>query len=119
MPPAVDQVELSPFLYQRELLEYCRSRGIALEAYSPLTRGHRLEDPALVAVAARHGRTPAQALISWGLQHDVVVIPKSVTRERVYENAAVFDFTLSDAEMTALDALHEGARYAWDPTQVP
>ena len=117
--PAVNQVELSPFLYQRELLEYCRSRGIALEAYSPLTRGYRLEDPALVAVAARHGRTPAQALIRWGLQHDVVVIPKSVTRERVYENAAVFDFTLSDAEMTALDALHEGAHYAWDPTQVP
>jgi diketogulonate reductase-like aldo/keto reductase len=117
--PAVDQVEFSPFLYQRELLEYCRAHGIALEAYSPLTRGRRLDDPVLVAVAARYGRTPAQVLIRWALQHDLVVIPKSVTRERVRENAAVFDFILSDADMAELDALDEGAHYAWDPTPVP
>jgi diketogulonate reductase-like aldo/keto reductase len=117
--PAVDQVEFSPFLYQRELLEYRRAHGIALEAYSPLTRGRRLDDPVLVAVAARYGRTPAQVLIRWALQHDLVVIPKSVTRERVRENAAVFDFILSDADMAELDALDEGAHYAWDPTPVP
>ena len=117
--PAVNQVELSPFLYQRDLLDYCRPRGIAVEAYSPLTRGRRLNEPVLVAAAARHGKTAAQVLIRWALQHDLVVIPKSVSRERVHENAAVFDFTLSDADMAELDALDEGAHYAWDPTSVP
>lgn len=117
--PAVDQVEFSPFLFQRELLEHCRSRGVQLEAYSPLTRGARLGDPTVRDVAARHGKTPAQVLIRWALQHDLVVIPKSVTRERIRENAGVFDFALSEADMAALDGLDEGAHYAWDPSRVP
>jgi diketogulonate reductase-like aldo/keto reductase len=117
--PAVNQVEFSPFLYQRDLLEYCRGRGIQVEAYSPLTRGRRLDDPALVAVAAGHGKTPAQVLIRWALQHDLVVVPKSVNRERILENAAVFDFMLSREDMAALDALDAGEHQAWDPTNVP
>jgi diketogulonate reductase-like aldo/keto reductase len=117
--PAVNQVELSPFLQQRDLLAYCRSRGIVAEAYSPLTRGRRLDDPVVVAVAARRAKTPAQVLIRWALQHDLVVIPKSVARERVFGNAAVFDFSLDDTDMAELDALDEGDHYAWDPTTVP
>lgn len=117
--PAVDQVEFSPFLYQRDLLDYCRARGIQLEAYSPLTRGRRLGDPALVEVAARRGRSPAQVLIRWALQHDLVVIPKSVARERILENAAVFDFALGDEDMATLDALDEGSHVSWDPSGVP
>jgi len=117
--PAVDQVEFSPFPYQRGLLEYCRGHGIQLEAYSPLTRGRRLDDPTLAAVAARHGKSTAQVLIRWALQHDLVVIPKSVTRLRVLANADVFDFDLGPDDMAALDALDEGRHFAWDPTGVP
>jgi len=117
--PSVNQVEFSPFLYQRDLLEACRTAGIQLEAYSPLTRGRRLDEPVLVEIAARHGKTAAQVLIRWSLQHDLVVIPKSVRRERIIENADVFDFDLSDGEMARFDALDEGHREAWDPTDVP
>ena len=117
--PAVDQVEFSPYLHQRALLGYCRARGIRLEAYSPLTRGRRLGDPPLVEVAAAHGKTPAQVLIRWALQHDLVVIPKSVTRERIYENADVFDFALTPEDMARLDALDAGEHQAWDPTHAP
>jgi methylglyoxal/glyoxal reductase len=117
--PAVDQVECSPFLVQRDLRDYCSAHGIQVEAYSPLTRGRRLDEPAVVSVAAEHGKTPAQVLIRWALQHELVVIPKSVTRERLLENADVFDFELSAPEMAALDDLDEGAHYAWDPTNVP
>jgi diketogulonate reductase-like aldo/keto reductase len=116
--PAVDQVEFSPFLYQADLLEYCRGHGIQLEAYSPLTRGRQLKDAKLVELARRAGHTPAQVLIRWALQHDLVVIPKSVRRDRILENAAVFDFSLSAEDMAALDALHESHRFAWDPSAV-
>ncbi len=117
--PAVNQVEFSPFLYQRDLLEFCRREGIQLEAYSPLTRGLRLKHPTVVALAARHHKTPAQVLIRWGLQHDLVVIPKSVREERIRENSQVFDFTLSPEDMGKLDSLDEGLHTCWDPTHTP
>jgi methylglyoxal/glyoxal reductase len=117
--PAVNQVELSPYLQQPELVSFCRDAGIALQAYSPLTRGQRLTDPALIAVAEGVGRTPAQVLIRWGLQKDFIVLPKSVTPSRIVENADVFDFELDDAQMAQLDALEEGLRLSWDPTRVP
>lgn len=116
--PAVNQVEFSPFLFQSELLELCRGHGVQLEAYSPLTRGRRLQDGRILEIAARMGRTPAQVLIRWALQHETVVIPKSVCRERIFENAAVFDFSLPAAEMAALDALDESHHFAWDPSDV-
>jgi diketogulonate reductase-like aldo/keto reductase len=114
--PAVNQVEFSPFLFQRDLWEYCRGRGIQLEAYAPLTRGRRLGDPTLVRMGAAHGKSPAQVLIRWGLQHQIVEIPKSVRPARIVENAAVFDFALSTDEMSALDALDEGFRTSWNPS---
>ncbi|MHB8873713.1 MAG: aldo/keto reductase [Myxococcaceae bacterium] len=117
--PAVDQVELSPFLQQRELRTMCHGLHIEVEAYSPLTRGRRLKDPTVVKVARRHGRSPAQVLIRWALQKDVVVIPKSIHRDRIAENAAVFDFTLSEADLAALDSLEEELHVSWDPTDIP
>jgi diketogulonate reductase-like aldo/keto reductase len=117
--PMVNQVEFSPFLYQRDLLAYCRERGIVLEAYSPLTKGERLGDATLARVAARRGVSPAQVLIRWALQHDVVVIPKSARRERIVQNARVFDFALDEKDMAALDALHEDLHTSWDPTDAP
>jgi len=104
-PPVVNQVQFSPFEYRRMLFEVCSERRIALEAYSPLGTGHHLGDRAVVQVAGRVGRTPAQVLLRWCLQRDTVVIPKSVHRERIEENAQVFDFTLGDEDMAALDAL--------------
>jgi diketogulonate reductase-like aldo/keto reductase len=119
VPPAVNQVEFSPFLHQRALLAHCRKHGIQLEAYGPLVRGHRMDHPALVAIGREHGRTPAQVLLRWGLQHDLVVIPKSVRPERIRENADVYGFSLDAEEMAKLDALDEGYRTSWDPTDAP
>lgn len=116
--PAVNQVEFHPFLHQRELLEFCREHRIQLEAYSPLARGRRLREAVLLRVARRHGKSPAQVMIRWALQHDLVVIPKSVRGERIAENADVFDFELDDGEMAELNALDEGLRTSWDPTGV-
>lgn len=114
--PAVNQVEFSPFLYQRELLRLCSDRGVQLVAYSPLTKGERLDDPALIAVAEANGRSRAQVLIRWCLQKGVAVIPKSASPERVRENADVFDWSLSDGDVERLDGLHENLRTSWDPT---
>jgi diketogulonate reductase-like aldo/keto reductase len=118
-PPAVNQVEFHPFLYQRELLEYCSSHHIILEAYSPLTKGLKLGDERLVSVAEKYGRTVAQIMIRWALQHDLVVIPKSSDKSRILENAAVFDFELSGDDMSHLDGLNENLHITWDPTGVP
>lgn len=108
--PAVNQVEFTPFLYQKDLLDYCNEHGIRLEAYSPLTRGRRLDDASLVKVAEKHGKTAAQVLLRWDLQHGVVTIPKSVTTKRIIENADLFDFTLDNEDMQLLDSLDENAR---------
>src|SRR2546422_7331586 len=118
-PPAVNQVEFHPFLYQKELLGFCVSEKIQLEAYSPLTRGHRLNHPVISQIASRHGRTPAQVLIRWSLQHGLVVIPKSIRPDRIRENAAVFDFELNADDMKRLDSLDESSHVAWDPEDLP
>ncbi len=104
-PPVVNQVQFSPFEYRRALLEGCQERGVALEAYSPLGTGRHLGDERVAEIAERVGRTPAQVLIRWCLQRDTIVLPKSTHRERIEENAQVFDFTLSDEDVAALDAL--------------
>jgi 2,5-diketo-D-gluconate reductase A len=105
--PVVDQVQFSPFKYRRKLLEACEEQNVALEAYSPLGTGRHLSDERVRAVAERVGRTPAQILLRWCVQRDLIVIPKSTHRERIEENAQIFDFTLSDEDMAALDALDE------------
>ncbi|HVD65082.1 MAG TPA: aldo/keto reductase [Lapillicoccus sp.] len=105
MPPVVNQVQFSPFEFRRGLLDACDGRGVALEAYSPLGTGRHLRDHDVARVAERLGRTPAQVLIRWALQRDVVVLPKSTHRERIEENAQVFDFQLSDDDMRTLDDL--------------
>jgi diketogulonate reductase-like aldo/keto reductase len=118
--PAVDQVEFHPWIYDPELLLYLAQHGIRPEAYSPLTRSRRLDDPTIAEVARTHGRSPAQVLIRWGLQHGIVEIPKSVHRERIEENARVFDFALGAGEMGRLDALRGGPRVTkWDPATIP
>jgi diketogulonate reductase-like aldo/keto reductase len=102
--PAVNQIEWSPLLYDAEVLAAHRERGVALEGYSAL-RGGTLDHPAIVAIAEQHGRTPAQVIIRWHLQHQVVVIPKSVQADRIRSNADVGGFVLSDEDLATLDSL--------------
>jgi diketogulonate reductase-like aldo/keto reductase len=103
--PAVNQVQFSPFQYRRRLLEYCTERGIVFEAYSPLDRGRGLHHPTITLLAERLGRTSAQVMLRWAIQHQAVVIPKSSHEERIRSNARVFDFELTDADMQTLDTL--------------
>jgi diketogulonate reductase-like aldo/keto reductase len=116
---AVNQVEFHPYLYQRELLEFCRSQNIALEAYSPLTHGARLKDPKLLALAKKYSKSAAQILIRWALQHDTIVIPKSANPSRIAEDADVFDFEICAPDMQLLDSFNENLRTCWDPTHAP
>jgi 2,5-diketo-D-gluconate reductase A len=104
-PPVVNQVEFSPFCYRRALLEACEERNVAVEAYSPLGTGRNLTDPTVAEIAARIGRTPAQVLLRWCIQRHTIVLSKSTHRERIEENARIFDFALSDKDVAALDAL--------------
>jgi diketogulonate reductase-like aldo/keto reductase len=117
--PAANQIELTPFLQRRDTVALCAELGIAVEAYSPLTRGKRLGHPAVKEVAQQTKRTPAQVLLRWGVQHGFVVLPKSVTPERIVENARIFDFTLDAAAMARLDGLEEGLATGWDPAGQP
>ena len=105
VPPVLNQVEFSPFEFRKELLQACERHGIALEAYSPLGTGRHLDDQQVARIAGQLGRTPAQVLIRWCLQRDIIVLPKSVHRDRIESNAQVFDFELSAQDMAALDGL--------------
>jgi diketogulonate reductase-like aldo/keto reductase len=105
VPPAVNQIQFSPFQYRRRLADACRGHGIALEAYSPLTRGADLGHPTVVDIAGQVSRSPAQVLLRWGLQRGAIVIPKSTHRDRIGENFDLFDFTIDDGDMARLDGL--------------
>ncbi|RTE09952.1 aldo/keto reductase [Paenibacillus whitsoniae] len=113
--PMVNQVELHPLLAQQELDAYCREHGIQLEAWSPLMQGQLLEHPVIQAIGARHGKSVAQVILRWDLQRGIVTIPKSTKPHRIQENASLFDFELSAAEMQAIDALNENRRVGPDP----
>jgi diketogulonate reductase-like aldo/keto reductase len=107
IPPAVNQVQFSPQQYRRALLDACLRRNVAAEAYSPLGTGRNLSDATVTRVAQRAGRTPAQVLLRWCLQRGLPVITKSTHRERIHENAQIFNFTLSELDMAELDALDQ------------
>ncbi|MFT3781107.1 MAG: aldo/keto reductase [Nibricoccus sp.] len=114
--PAVNQIEFHPYLQSMPLLEYCRSRGIQVEAWSPLMQGGGvLRDPVLQEIGRFHGKTPAQVVLRWLVQLGVVAIPKSSSAARMNENAAIFDFVLTDAQMTAMAARNRGQRVGPDP----
>jgi len=116
--PSVNQVEFSPYLYQKDLLDFCLRNSIQLEAYSSLTKGRKLIEKYLVNIADEYSKTPAQILLRWALQKEVIVIPKSSKKERIYENMDVFDFALSLEDMKKLDSLNQNYRTSWDPTTV-
>jgi diketogulonate reductase-like aldo/keto reductase len=125
MHPAVNQIEISPFLPRNELTTHCQTRGVVVEAYSPLTKAAKLRDPRLVAMAHKYSVSPAQILIQWCLQRDLVAIPKSVNPGRIAENAdTVTNFAekgrgISAEDMAEMDGWDEHLVTGWDPTTDP
>ena len=117
--PAANQVEFHPYHYQKDLLEYCNSKNIIIEAYSPLVHAKRMDEERLVAISEEIGKTPAQILIRWAMQRGMVVLPKSVNESRIVENFSVFDFEISDSLMKRLDNLDERYVTCWDPHNPP
>lgn len=117
--PVVNQVELHVFLQQPELLEYCREHGIVVEAYSPLAHGKKMDDPTILAVAQKQHKSYAQIMLRWCIQKGLVVLPKSITPERVQQNIDIFDFTLDDEDMHRLAQLDQDYRTCWSPVHVP
>jgi 2,5-diketo-D-gluconate reductase A len=113
--PAVNQIEIHPYLAQDELRAYDAQHGIATEAWSPIGQGLVLDDPTIVRIAGAHGKTPAQVTLRWHIQRGDIVFPKSVTRSRVEENFDLFDFELSGEEMTDITTLDKGQRTGPDP----
>ncbi|PII83298.1 2,5-diketo-D-gluconic acid reductase [Leucobacter sp. OLCALW19] len=115
--PAVNQIELHPLHQRRELREFCAAHGIAIEAWGPLAQGksNLFERDAITVAAAAHGKSPAQIVLRWHVQHGTIVFPKTTRRERMVENAAIFDFALSDDQMAAIDALDEQRNFGPDP----
>jgi len=116
--PAVNQIEISPFLQQTSIRDFCRAHGIVVEAYSPLTKGQRIGHPVIVDVAAKLGVTPAQVLLRWGLQHGLVILPKSTRAERIKQNLDLDGFAMDEAVMARLDALEENLVTGWNPQAV-
>lgn len=117
--PHVNQLEVTPFLQHRDVRDFCAQREIVVEAYSPLTKGVRLEHPVVLEVARGLQRSPAQVLLRWGLERDLVVLPKSTNAARIAENLALFDFTLGPEALARLDGLEEGFATGWDPRTAP
>ncbi|MHA1239750.1 MAG: aldo/keto reductase [Promethearchaeota archaeon] len=113
--PALNQFELSPFLYQKDLIAYCQNKSIVVEAYSGLTRGRKFSNSVLQEIGEKHNKNPAHILIRWGLQHKIVQIPKTGKKEHLAENANVFNFTLDGEDMKLLDNLNEDFRTIDDP----
>lgn len=116
--PVLNQVELHPYLQQRDLRAFHDHHGILTQAWSPLGRGNVLEDPVIRQIAAALGKTPAQVILRWHLQQDILTIPKASSRERIASNLAVFDFELDDAQLSALHGLDRDQRFGSHPDQV-
>lgn len=113
--PVVNQVELHPLLSQVELRDFCKANGIQIEAWAPLAQGRLLNDPTLQEIADSYGKSIAQVLLRWDLQSGIVTIPKSIKQERIVQNADIYDFELSDADMIRIDELNKDQRFGADP----
>lgn len=113
--PVVNQVELHPLLSQEELRAFCKANHIAVEAWSPIARGSLLEEPHLLSIAEKYGKSTVQVILRWHLQNDVIIIPKSVSPVRLKENADIFNFELTTEDMNIINQLNENKRFGADP----
>jgi 2,5-diketo-D-gluconate reductase A len=115
VPPAVDQIEVHPYLTQDAVRGFCAEHGIAVEAWSPIGQGVVLDDPVIVSIAERVGKTPAQVVLRWHIERGDIIFPKSVTQSRVKENFDIFDFELSGGDVAEISALNKDQRIGPDP----
>jgi 2,5-diketo-D-gluconate reductase A len=113
--PAVDQIEVNPYLTQDELRRFCADHEIAVEAWSPIARGNALQDPTIEAIARKYGKTTAQTILRWHIERGDIIFPKSVTPARIKENIEIFDFELSGEDVEAISALNRNQRTGPDP----
>lgn len=113
--PVVNQVEFTPYLFLKDLLDYCNGYSIQLQAYSPIVRGKKNNDERLVALANKYNKSPVQMMLRWAIQHNVSTIPKSANPDRIKSNFNIFDFTIAEADMQAMDALNENYRIVDNP----
>ena len=117
--PAVNQIEVHPYLQEQDLVEYCKEHNIVIQAYSPLANGRKLEEPTLVKMARRYERSPAVILIRWCLEKGYVCIPKSRNKSRIEDNITAFDFSLKEEDLEVLDGLDEGFRTCHEKIKLP
>ncbi|HWJ29356.1 MAG TPA: aldo/keto reductase [Flavisolibacter sp.] len=116
--PAVNQVEFSPYLYLKDLLQYCKDKKIQLQSYTPLTRGMKFNDPRLLQLAEKYGKSPAQIILRWNVEHGVSTIPKSSNPKRLKENFDIFDFSLAPEDVAFMDEFNEHFRVVDDPMEM-
>ncbi|MEY4335122.1 MAG: hypothetical protein RLZZ45_41 [Bacteroidota bacterium] len=116
--PAVNQIEFSPYLFLKNEWEYCREHKICLQAYTPLLRGQKFNDPRIQALAGKYNKTPAQIILRWAVQQGISTIPKSSHPERIKENFGIFDFVLLEEDILAMNDFHEGFRIVDDPMEM-
>lgn len=116
--PMINQIEIHPYLTQKELTGYLKEQGIAIESWSPLARGRVNDEALLIEIAKKYNKSPSQITLRWHIQNGYIVIPKSATPSRINENAHIFDFVLTDEEMKKIDSLNEGFRTGPNPDAV-
>jgi len=116
--PAVNQVEFNPFNFQEDLLSFCKEEGIRLQAYTPLSRANKFNNEIIQKISGKYSKTPAQIMLRWAVQHNVIPIPKSSHKERIKENSDIFDFNIEGRDMESLDTLNENYRLAMDPHEI-
>lgn len=116
--PMINQIEIHPYLVQKELIEYLNKEQIAIEAWSPLARGRVVEEPLLISIGQKYQKSSSQVTLRWHVQKDLIVIPKSVNPLRIAENMQIFDFELTDTEMQQIDSLNEDFRTGPNPDNV-
>jgi len=117
--PMVNQIEFHPFLYKKDVLEFCQEKGIVLESYAPLTHGYKFKDiksPQFLQIMEKYNKSAAQLMLRWNIQHGNVIIPKSINPTHIRENADIFDFTISIDNMHYLDSINEDFHSDWDPS---
>ncbi|KES15568.1 Aldo/keto reductase, partial [Gilliamella apicola SCGC AB-598-B02] len=116
--PMINQIEIHPYLVQKELIEYLNKEQIAIEAWSPLARGRVVDEPLLINIGQKYQKSSSQVTLRWHVQKDLIVIPKSVNPLRIAENMQIFDFELTDTEMQQIDSLNEDFRTGPNPADV-
>ncbi|MGZ5255167.1 MAG: aldo/keto reductase [Flavitalea sp.] len=116
--PMVNQVEFTPWLFQKDLLEYCKEKNIQLQSYSPLTRGKKFDDPRLLNLCKKYDKTPAEIILRWNIEHGISTIPKSSNRERLQKNFDALQFSLSIEDVKLMDKFDEQFRICEDPMEM-